>query len=217
MGTVNSRLHCRCATPEHAEADAGNRTQATRLQGGSSTPRATSARWKGRQASNPQSLGPEPSVLPVTPRPRERGRGGGTRTRVTGSKDRRPATGRLPCDGAGSGIRTRVSGLEGRRLGRSAMPASCWSDRRDSNPRHEDGNLASCRWTTVARMVGAAGFEPATNGLRGRCARPLRHAPEDRVPPAGVEPAPLRSKGGCSSPELRRHERSEPGPRACVE
>jgi hypothetical protein len=48
-----------------------------------------------------------------------------------------------------------------------------------------------------SHMVGAERFELSTNGLRGRCARPLRHAPED-LPPAGVEPAPLRLKGGCS-------------------
>lgn len=111
-----------------------------------------------------------------------------------------PKTGVLPLDD--SPAMERAAGLEPAspawKAGASAA-RPCpreWSDRRDSNPRHEDGNLASCRWTTVARMVGAAGFEPATNGLRGRCARPLRHAPEDRD-------ASGRSRT-CTSPLKRR-------------
>jgi hypothetical protein len=123
---------------------------------------------------------------PPVGRLRRCGWGGAIRTLVSGFKDRGPASGRLPSEMERTpGVEPGFSGWKPD----ASAARPCPRDGATGENRTPAAGMGTQPSATDLRshMVGAERFELSTNGLRGRCARPLRHAPEDLVPPAGVD------------------------------
>lgn len=197
IGTVNSRLHCRCATPDRSELEpaAGGRTRGLALTRRALFPLSYAGELEPEEGFEPAIPWVRARCPPVG-RLRCAGRGGAIRTLVCGFKGRGPASGRLPREmerapgvepgssgwkpdasaarpcprsGATGGSRTRVSALGGRCL--TARPRSL-----------EDG--------------GCAGIRTQNQRLK----RPLRSSVAPRTRRLG---APGRSRT-CTSPLKRR-------------